>query len=180
MINRGQFIFGRKEAAQNTGLKPSCVYRRMRLLEKLQYLNIKPNNKFSIVTICNYGKYQPKRNTTEHQTEQQLNNNRTTTEQQLNTNKNVKNVKNVKNKTYIVGFEIFWKKYPNHAGGKQAALKSWMKISPDKVLIDKIMASIEDHKKYSREWDRGYIPHATTWLNQGRWTAEFKEDEDDF
>lgn len=87
-----------------------------------------------------------------------------------------KKFKEVKRKNiYTPFFEDFWKNYPNHNSGKQAAFKSWKKIKPNSELVATIMKSIEDHRLNCREWEQGYIPHATTWLNQGRWTAEFGE-----
>ena len=55
-----------------------------KILEKLQMISIKSNNKFSIISIDNWEEYQGE--------EQQKNNKRTTKEQQSNTNKNVKNI----------------------------------------------------------------------------------------
>jgi len=93
-VLRGSCITGRYSISKKTGINPSKVYRVMKLLKNISFLDIKTNNKFSIVTILNYGFYQNPKNYYEQQDEQQLNNKRTTTEQQLNTNKNVKNVKN--------------------------------------------------------------------------------------
>lgn len=73
------------------------------------------------------------------------------------------------------GFEEFWKAYPLKMG-KQAAIKSWEKIKPDTALIEKIIQAVED-AKLSKQWqkDNGqYIPHPTTWLNQGRWDDEYE------
>lgn len=57
-IKPGQFIFGRKKAAQKTGLPESTVYRYLNLLQSLKMVNIKPNNKYTLVTIVNWRKYQ--------------------------------------------------------------------------------------------------------------------------
>ena len=56
-------------------------------------IEVKSNNKFSVVSIEKYSDYQAEKN----KIKQQMNNKRTTNEQQMNTNKNVKNVNNVKN-----------------------------------------------------------------------------------
>jgi len=92
-LKEGQFIFGRKQAALELNLNESKIYRFIKSLEKQTKVELKPNNKFTIVTIVNWGVYQD----TENENEQQMNNKRTTNEQQMNTNKNVKNVKNEKN-----------------------------------------------------------------------------------
>jgi hypothetical protein len=58
----GQFIFGRKTAAKELKMKESTVYDRMKKLEKCQNINIKTDTHYSIVTICNWNKYQPVEN----------------------------------------------------------------------------------------------------------------------
>lgn len=52
-------------------------------------MNIKSTNKYSVISIVKWSEYQ--------ESEQQLNNNRTTDEQQLNTNKKLKNLENLNN-----------------------------------------------------------------------------------
>jgi DNA-binding transcriptional regulator YhcF (GntR family) len=91
-IKPGQFITGRNIMAADLKQNPITTYKRLKILENLQILNIKSNNKFSVVTVVNYGLYQSeeiKRNT-------KRNNKGTTREQQGNTNKNDKNDKNDK------------------------------------------------------------------------------------
>ena len=91
-IKIGQFITGRNIIAKDLKQNPITTYKRLKILENLKILNIKSNNKFSVVTVVNYGLYQSeeiKRNT-------KRNNKGTTREQQGNTNKNDKNDKNEK------------------------------------------------------------------------------------
>ena len=54
----GQFIFGRHAASKELDIPESSVNRYMKKLEKWGNLNIKANNKFSLITIENWGKYQ--------------------------------------------------------------------------------------------------------------------------
>ena len=96
VLQEGQFIFGRKKASSELNIKESMVYKYIKLLEKLEMINIKSNNKFSIITIEKWAFYQFDND----EEEQQRNNKGTTKEQQRNTNKNVKNVKNVKEIIY--------------------------------------------------------------------------------
>lgn len=91
--------------------------------------------------------------------------------------------KNAKPKyIYDPTFEIFWERYPNKRSGKQAAYLSWEKALKNYPEISgvEIIASVKKHKELSPEWLRGFVPHATTWLNQARWTAEFEGEDDDF
>ena len=96
-IQRGQFISGRKEIAKELNMNESCTYRNLKKLEKLGNVNIKSNNKFSLITICKYNTYQTPQVQSEQHFEQQVNNKRTTNEQQVNTNNNDNNDKNEKN-----------------------------------------------------------------------------------
>ncbi|MCL4519805.1 MAG: hypothetical protein M1587_11485 [Thaumarchaeota archaeon] len=66
-IQRGQFVFGRKKASKATKIKQSTVYRKMMILKNLEVIDIQPNNKFSTVTILNYGTYQDVRPQVEQQ-----------------------------------------------------------------------------------------------------------------
>ena len=57
-IKPGQFIFGRFKASEELHMKPSSVRDRMRKLADLSNLTIQPDTHWSIVTICNWDRYQ--------------------------------------------------------------------------------------------------------------------------
>ncbi len=57
-LEKGQFIFGRKVAANELKMSESKTYRLIKKLETMQNLNIKANNKYSIITIANWELYQ--------------------------------------------------------------------------------------------------------------------------
>lgn len=74
------------------------------------------------------------------------------------------------NKVQDAQFDAFWASYPKKVG-KQPARKAWDKLDPDKVLFEKIKASIETQKK-SEQWTKDggvFIPNPSTWINQARW-----------
>ncbi|WP_260411000.1 replication protein [Cohnella xylanilytica] len=97
----GEFVTGRFDlhAMFNMGLpidqqkSPKTVWRWLEALENGGFLTIKPTNKYSVVSILNWHKYQ----NDDQQFDQQVTNKRPTDDQQVTTNKNVKNDKNVKN-----------------------------------------------------------------------------------
>jgi phage replication O-like protein O len=67
-------------------------------------------------------------------------------------------------------FETLWQEYPKKIG-KVIALKSFQKIKPDKELFDKMIATIQKARN-CEQWSKDsgqFIPHLSTWLNQGRW-----------
>ena len=113
-LQKGQFVFGRKRASEELRLKESTVRDYVKLLEKLGTIDIKSDNKFSVITVVNWAVYQndeeisdsknDKKSTTN---QQQMDNKSTSNQQQINTNKNVKNEKNDKNvkneKNVVVG-----------------------------------------------------------------------------
>ncbi len=84
----GQFTFGRKEAATFLKMNESRFYRLIKRLESENKIELKPNNKFTLVTIVNWGFYQG----LEVEGEQQMNNKRTTNEHTK---------RNKRNKEYI-------------------------------------------------------------------------------
>jgi len=96
-IKRGQILTGRKFLSIKTGL---CESKITRLLEKFKMTGeivIETNNKFSLITICNFDKYQTLGATNRTTDEQQSNNNRTTIEQPSNTSKKDNKSKKDKN-----------------------------------------------------------------------------------
>lgn len=71
-------------------------------------------------------------------------------------------------------FEGFWKFYPR-GEGRQAAIRAWDRLQPSDELILRIGRALT-LQKASPEWQAGIgIPHASTYLNQQRWTDEKRE-----
>ena len=70
-------------------------------------------------------------------------------------------------------FDLFWKAYPRKVG-KQKALKAFKKVT---VPVEALLAAIAVQKQ-SAQWKKNngeFIPHPTTWLNEGRWDDELAE-----
>jgi hypothetical protein len=94
-LNPGQFVTGRKSLSSETGINESKIERILKFFEKSeQQIEQQKSNKNRIITVVSWSDYQQ----SEQQSEQQVNNNRTTSEQQVNTNKNIKKEKNYNNK----------------------------------------------------------------------------------
>jgi len=85
----GQLITGRIAIAKELNISQSKVYRILKCYENEHQLEIKVNNKGSLVTIVNWELYQGE----DVESEQQVNNKRTTSEQQVNTKQECKNDK---------------------------------------------------------------------------------------
>jgi hypothetical protein len=93
-IKRGQFITGRDVLSKETGINRSKIERILKCLKSEQQIEQQTTNKFRLITINNYHKYQ----TREQQIEQQVSNKRATSEhkQELKNEKNI-NISNLKN-----------------------------------------------------------------------------------
>jgi hypothetical protein len=85
----GQFVFGRKIAAKETGLSEKNIRTSVKYLENSQNVAIKTASKYSIITIVNWVEYQ-------NETAINLASKRPASGQQAATYKNDKNVKNDK------------------------------------------------------------------------------------
>lgn len=75
---------------------------------------------------------------------------------------------------FTPGFLMFWNAYPRK-DAKQEAWKVWQRDMVElgleefaPVLVRDITNRIENDRK----WFEGFIPHATTYLNQRRWTDD--------
>ena len=67
-------------------------------------------------------------------------------------------------------FDRFWDVYPRKVG-KEKARQSWRETAKIRPPIDRVISAVQ-RAISSEQWlkDNGqYIPHPTTWLNQGRW-----------
>lgn len=92
-LKPGQLLTSRKSISEQLSISESKCERIFILLKNEQMIEQQSSSKNRLITILNWIDYQ----TSEQQSEQQLNSKWTASEQQVNTNKNDKNVKNDKN-----------------------------------------------------------------------------------
>lgn len=103
-IKQGQLLTGRKVLAKHAGVSEGTVELWLDVLEKnLQQIVQQKTNKYRVITILNWKKYQV--------TEQQNDNRMTTDYQQNDTYKNDKNDKNITN--VMDKSDVFAKRYGN-------------------------------------------------------------------
>lgn len=70
-LEPGQFVFGRRKAAQELQMSERTIRTCLQHLENLENLTIKTTNKFSIITINNWDTYQSDETTNDQQSDQQ-------------------------------------------------------------------------------------------------------------
>ena len=104
LIERGQLVTGRFKLSENTGISEQSIRTCLNRLKSTSEITIKSTSKYSIITICNYNKYNLA--TTEinqqinQQSNQQLTSNQPATNQQLTTSNNNKKEENEKKIDY--------------------------------------------------------------------------------
>ena len=80
-----------------------------------------------------------------------------------------------KRSRYVPGadepFDDFWRIYPRKAEGPVAAKKAWDRAIDSGALPYEIVAGCSRYPFDAKENGK-YLPQATTWLNQGRWTTQ--------
>ena len=79
MLEPGQFVFGRNNAAKELRASPQNIRTCVQTLIKSQNLTIKSTNKFSIISIINWDSYQQDENKINQQTNKPLTSNQPTT-----------------------------------------------------------------------------------------------------
>ena len=161
-LKPGQFVFGRKVASEESGLSEQTIRTCMAKLKNMKKLTIKTTNKFSIISVINWGRYQDEENEINQQTNQQVTNKQPQTRM----------VKNGK-ETYTVEFERFWGAYPRKVN-KKKAFEAWQKLNGESPSVEELLKILEGQKK-NKDWvkDGGrFIPHPSTWLNGRRWEDE--------
>lgn len=156
----GDFIFGRNRAAEDLGMSPSTVKKRMDKLREMGNINVKSNSHYSIVSICNWESYQ----SVDLGKEQASNRQVTGKEQASNTDKTGKTGKNKPN----IAFSAFWDAYKKKEGDKPRAERLWLKLSDSERefimgMLPGYVASFTQKK---------YQPYPTSFLNQRRWENE--------
>ena len=57
-IEKGQVVTGRKKLAEITGLSEQMIRTSLEKLKSTSEITIKSTNKYSVITICNYARYQ--------------------------------------------------------------------------------------------------------------------------
>lgn len=97
-LNIGQFVTGRYAAGDELKLAPTTAWDYIKILEKNNNIHIKSGNKFSVVTVINWGLYQFQ----DENYDSKCDNKTTAIQQQTDTNNNVKKAKNVKNNIYYM------------------------------------------------------------------------------
>lgn len=177
-LKPGQIATGRKKIAQCTDLNENKVYRALTALKSLGNIEIKSTNKYSIITVVNWDKYQDE-NGKRTANEQQTNSKTTTEEQQDNSkrtqHKNVKKGKKEKNIYICSFFQSVWDEYPKKLGKNKVTKAAMEQL--EEAGEDAVMSAVRRYvEKIKMEGtDEKYIMHGSTFFN-GAWRDYVVED----
>ena len=123
-IDTGQVVTGRIAISAATGISQQSVRTALSNLKSTNEITIKSTNKFSIITVCNYSKYQ----LLDCYTNQQNNQQSTSNQPAINNKQEVKEVKKVKKEPKTLSSEA-------------------LRLST--LLADKILENNPDHRDLS-------------------------------
>ena len=137
-LEPGQFVFGRRVAAEELGMSEQEIRTCIELAKKADFLTIKSTNKFSIITIINWHIYQG--SDIDDQPASQP-----TSNQQATTNKNDKNVK---------------KKTPAEISSQISTLKERY---TDQETINQVFTAIQSTRKSNRIADTVKLSILKSW-----------------
>lgn len=70
---------------------------------------------------------------------------------------------------YPKEFEEWWNLYPRKDGSKRKAFENWKRATDNDIGVQDLFLATARFKQTCHGKDKKFIPHATTWLNQGRW-----------
>lgn len=93
---------------------------------------------------------------------------------EVHTNAPLNTPLNTPNKIIIKEFEKWWKLYPRKIG-KAYAQRKYQKIIKDGMNDNLLLQALERQLPNMKKNKIEYIPHPTTWLNQGRWDDEIEK-----
>jgi len=176
VVKKGQFIMGSLTAEEKLKMAKSTIWYWLNFLEKEGMIGIKKTNKYSIITVRNWDKYQEVGNKSES--------NQETNENQIGTNKNDKNEKKYiysEHEKRILGSGIDQDSFADALDALEITKLTNSQLKTVKKLIEKYPSrDYELQALKCREWWFGYPRKG--WkkpiLAFANWLANSKIDED--
>jgi len=116
-LEPGQFVFGLKVASKDLKIPQTTIYRHLKFLKSVGNMEIKAENKFSIITIINWGAYQDTKNENGKQMENKLKTNGNIQE--------LKALKEKKKKSVPPKMDDVIKFFLDNNYTRESAIKAW-------------------------------------------------------
>lgn len=166
-LSRGQLVTSVRFISQGFRIGEQVTRTFMQNLEKDAMANTLTTHRGTIITICNYDKFQQNENTDNTPLNTQL----TNCQQTANTNKKERKKERIEPPTPKGDFAAFYSLFPKKVSPKDAerAYKKALKT----VSHETIMTGVLKYKSSVAHMDRQYIQAPAAWLNKGRWADEY-------
>lgn len=165
----GSVVAGRTALSAQLGMSEQQVRTALDKLLSTNEITINSTNKFSIISICCWDKYQDDNQQDNHQ----VTNKQPTDNQQVTTSKegNKDTREEGKNITAIsepIQFAQWYESYPRKIG-KKAAEKAFNSAIKSGVTIEQLTQGVAAYNQEIKDAGTStqYIKHPSTWLNQG-------------
>ncbi len=139
-LKKGQFIYGRKKAAEMLGTTERKVRTLRDMFEKLDFLTIQTTNRYTIITVNNWDTYQGASTENDQPVDQQTTNRRPT-DDHIQEGKERKERKESKNSipAEISAFVDLFQGHITKHHGKKAPNITASKTCSDRETVDKIV-----------------------------------------
>lgn len=175
-LRRGQLAFATRFLAEKWMWTHSKVVRFLNRLKSDTMIVTEPKRDATLITICNYEKYQSSRNASETQTETppETEVKRSRNKEEENKQSNNQQIKEDTSLRSVDDFptdyrERFWKAYPRKAGKALAIRKLETVRKSGKVTFAALMAGVDRYASACLQIEIQFQKHPATWLNAGCW-----------
>ena len=163
IILPGELLTGRKKLAKDTGLSEQSVRTSLDKLKSTSDLTSRTFNKYSIITITNWDKYQD----INQQVTSDLTNNQPASNQQVTTSKNIKTKeckkeRNIENKPPDISDQT-WEDFKILRASKKAPIT---KTSIGKIITQAMLANYTLEEALQECCARGWISFKAEWVNK--------------
>lgn len=193
-VPRGSFVMSLDNFSKQCGITVQQLRTCLKKLEETGEIIKKSTNRFTVISVCNYCKYQDDQQTDNKRAtnDQQTDNKRITTRERKEEGKN--NIINIplnaraceseksNEKEIDEKFEQFWKRYTPikcegrfvAKGSKAEARKKFGVLLKSGIRFVEIMEGLRAYLTYCRE-NNALSCGATVFLNQRRWEDDYTE-----
>ncbi|TWI32759.1 hypothetical protein [Paracoccus sulfuroxidans] len=171
-LSRGQVCLSHRQVEEATGMGRKALSTFLKALENEGAILVKTHHDArqgrTIVTICNYGKYQVGTEATAPETAPEPRQSRATKEQGKQLNNTPKPPEGAGE------FDEFWSEYPHRGGQKKnrkGAVAKYRAAIKAGVEHEQIMMGVRAMRRFP-DVARGFARDPAVWLNQEGWTDE--------
>lgn len=165
VILPGQKVTSYENLAAETNLSVKQVRVALDKLKASGTVAVKRTNRFSVISIVNWRKYQDEGFPDGIQDDKPMAIKGQTEGKQRATNKNDKNEKNEKNIDICPFFEDLWQAYPNKKGKNRVTKSALVKIA--EIGYDRMLNAVKTYRAEVTDTDVQYIKHGSTFFNGG-------------